>query len=169
MSKKIVFLIFFTSLSHVEQYMAQNSCTVTLRWMNDWINKSFPITPVFISGLDFLIFFLLKNLNRTGLIFFFLKIYRRFAKMEWKVTLKKTLGLRDSSQGKSNFWESESPKFRIQAHWQECSCGPFGGGECDWVVPYQSRSTVLGQRLAGVLENSLGSTCWGSCWANRKQ
>ena len=35
MSKKIVFLIFFTSLSHVEQYMAQNSCTVTLCWMND--------------------------------------------------------------------------------------------------------------------------------------
>lgn len=39
------------------------------------------------------------------------------------------LGLRESSQGKNNFWKSESQKFRIQAHWQECGCGPFWGRE----------------------------------------
>ena len=42
-------------------------------------------------------------------------IYRKLTKMEYKKTLNKTLGLRESSQGKDNLWESESQKlgFRL--------------------------------------------------------
>lgn len=42
-------------------------------------------------------------------------IYKKLAKMEYKKTLNKMLGLRESNQGKDNLWESESHKlgFRL--------------------------------------------------------
>lgn len=35
-------------------------------------------------------------------------IYRKLTKIGYKKTLNKMLGLRESSQGKDNLWESES-------------------------------------------------------------
>lgn len=89
--------------------------------------------------------------------------------MEYKKTLNKMLGLRESNQGKDNLWESESHKlgFRligvnvVAAHcwwriWLGCPTSElvhspcvevgWGAGEMLWEVPAEGTAELTGKQ-----------------------